>query len=35
VGAGVGADRFLPILPQRVEVRAGEPAELIVELSRK
>ncbi len=32
---GVGADRFLPILPRRVDVRAGETAEVIVELRRK
>ncbi len=32
---GVGADRFLPILPRRVDVRQGETAEVIVELRRK
>ncbi len=32
---GVGADRFLPISPQRVDVRPGEMAEVIVELRRK
>ncbi len=32
---GVGADRFLPIPPRRVDVRAGETAEVIVELHRK
>ncbi len=32
---GVGADRFHPIPPQRVDVRAAEPAEVIVELQRK
>ncbi len=32
---GVGADRFLPILPRRVDVRPGETAEVIVDLHRK
>ena len=32
---GVGADRFLPITPRLVDVRAGETAEVIVELRRK
>ncbi len=32
---GVGADRFLPILPRLVVVRPGETAEVIVELRRK
>jgi hypothetical protein len=32
---GVGADRFLPIMPRRVTVRAGETAEVIVQLRRK
>ena len=32
---GVGADRFLPILPRLVDVRAGETAVEIVELLRK
>ena len=32
---GIGADRFQPILPQRVDVQAGETAEVIVELRRK
>ncbi len=32
---GVGADRFHPIPPRRVYVRAGETAEVIVELRRK
>lgn len=32
---GVGSDRFLPIPSQRVEVREGEEAEVIVELQRK
>ncbi len=27
---GVGADRFLPIRPRRVDVRPGETAEVIV-----
>ena len=31
---GVGADRFLPIPPRRIEVREGE-TEVIVELQRK
>lgn len=31
----VGADRFLPIPIQRVDVRAGETTEVIVELRRK
>ena len=32
---GVGADRFLPIPPRRVDVRAGEPAKVMVELLLK
>ncbi len=32
---GVGSDRFLPIPPRLVDVRAGEPREVIVELQRK
>jgi len=32
---GVGADRFLPIPPRRVEVREGETTEVIVELQRR
>ncbi len=32
---GIGADRFLPIPPRRVDVRAGETTEVIVELRRK
>ncbi|MEM7305048.1 MAG: RNA polymerase sigma factor [Planctomycetota bacterium] len=32
---GVGADRFLPIAPRRVEVSAGETKDVIVELRRK
>jgi hypothetical protein len=32
---GVGADRFLPIMSRRISVRAGETAEVIVELQRK
>ena len=32
---GIGADRFLPIPARRVEVRAGETTEVIVELRRK
>ena len=32
---GVGADRFLSILPRRVDMREGETAEVIVELRRK
>ncbi len=32
---GVGADRFHPIPPRLVDVRAGETAEVIVELHRK
>jgi hypothetical protein len=32
---GVGADRFLPAPPRLVDVRAGEPAAVIVELIRK
>jgi hypothetical protein len=32
---GIGADRFLPIQPRRVEVRAGETTEVIVDLRRK
>ena len=32
---GVGVDRFLPISPQRVDVREGETAEVIVELQSK
>jgi hypothetical protein len=32
---GVGADRFLPILPRLVTARSGETAEVIVELRRK
>ncbi len=31
---GVGADRFLPPLPRRVDVRPGETAEVIVEPRR-
>ena len=27
---GISADRFFPIMPWRVEVRAGETAEVIV-----
>jgi hypothetical protein len=32
---GVGADRFLPIMPRRVSVVPGETAKVIVELLRK
>ena len=32
---GVGADRFHPIPPQRVDVRPGETADVIVDLRRK
>lgn len=32
---GVTGERFLPIPPRRVDVRAGETAEVIVELRRK
>lgn len=32
---GVGTDRFMPIPSQRVEVREGERAEVIVELQRR
>jgi len=32
---GIGADRFLPTAPRLVDVRAGETAEVIVELRRK
>jgi hypothetical protein len=32
---GIGADRFLPIPTRLVDVRAGETAEVIVELRRK
>ncbi len=32
---GIDADRYHPIPPRRVDVRAGEPAEVIVELRRK
>lgn len=32
---GVGADRFLPIPPRRIEVSAGETTDVIVELRRK
>ena len=32
---GVGTDRFQPIAPRFVDVRAGETAEVIVELHRK
>jgi hypothetical protein len=32
---GIGTDRFLPTQPRLVDVRAGETAELIVELLRK
>ena len=32
---GVGADRFHPIPPRRVDVRAGETTEVIVELRKK
>ncbi len=32
---GVGADRFHPILPRRVDVRPGETTEVIVDLHRK
>ena len=32
---GVGADRFLPIPPRRVEVLPGETTEVVVELRRK
>ena len=32
---GIGADRFLPIPPRRVDVSAGETTEVIVDLYRK
>ena len=32
---GIGQDRFAPIPPRRVDVRAGETTEVIVELRRK
>ncbi len=32
---GIGADRFLPIPARRIDVRAGETAEVIVDLHRK
>lgn len=32
---GVGSDRFLPIPPRRIDVRAGETTEVIVDLQRK
>jgi len=32
---GIGADRFVPILPRIVDVRPGETVEVIVELQKK
>ena len=32
---GVGNDRFLPIPPQRISVRAGEAVKVVVKLRRQ